>query len=294
MDRDAELEIIRRAYAKQVMAAAGVVDRRIEAAFAAVKREDFLGRGPWQIVRWGRGYVPTPTRNPAYLYDDVVVAVVSERNLNNGQPSFLAALIAGAAPRPGEHAVHIGAGVGYYTAILARLVGRGGRITAIELDPALADRLATNLAGQANVRVVQGDGARVGFAPADVILVNAGATRPAAAWLDGLAEGRRAADPAADRGRLPKRRRAAWRGVPHHPAGRRLSRETDLGRGDFPLRGHARRRNRSSACRGIRQGPGRRGDPAVPPRRRAGGGLLGEGSRLVPGLCLTRCAAGPA
>jgi protein-L-isoaspartate(D-aspartate) O-methyltransferase len=191
MDRDAELEIIRRAYAKQVMAAAGVVDRRIEAAFAAVKREDFLGRGPWQIVRWGRGYVPTPTRNPAYLYDDVVVAVVSERNLNNGQPSFLAALIAGAAPRPGEHAVHIGAGVGYYTAILARLVGRGGRITVIELDPALADRLATNLAGQANVRVVQGDGARVGFAPADVILVNAGATRPAAAWLDGLAEGGR-------------------------------------------------------------------------------------------------------
>jgi protein-L-isoaspartate(D-aspartate) O-methyltransferase len=191
MDRDNELDIIRRAYAKQVMAAAGVVDRRIEAAFAAVRREEFLGRGPWRVVRWGRGYVTTPTRNPVFLYDDVVVAVVPERNLNNGQPSFLAALIAGAAPRPGEHAVHIGAGVGYYTAILARLVGRTGRVTAIELDPALAERLAANLAGQPNVRVVQGDGARVEFAPADVILVNAGATRPADAWLDGLAEGGR-------------------------------------------------------------------------------------------------------
>ena len=53
MDRDAELEIIRRAYAKQIMAAAGASDRRIEAAFAAVKREDFLGHGPWQVVRWG-------------------------------------------------------------------------------------------------------------------------------------------------------------------------------------------------------------------------------------------------
>ena len=191
MDRDTELEIIRRAYAKHVMAAADVVDRRIEAAFAAVKREDFLGRGPWRVMRWGHGYVTTPTRNPVFLYDDVVVAVVPERNLNNGQPSFLAALIAGAAPRPGEHAVHIGAGVGYYTAILARLVGRTGRVTAIELDPALAERLAANLAEQPNVRVVQGDGARVEFAPADVILVNAGATRPADAWLDGLAEGGR-------------------------------------------------------------------------------------------------------
>src|SRR5712691_9114724 len=170
MDREDELAIVRRAYAKHIMAAAGVVDRRIEAAFAAVPREAFLGPGPWPILRWGRGYVNTPTRNPVYLYADVLVGILPKRNLNNGQPSFLAALIAGAAPRPGEHAVHIGAGVGYYTAILARLVGRAGRVTAIELDPGLAERLATNFAGQPNVRIVQGDGARVGFAPADVIL----------------------------------------------------------------------------------------------------------------------------
>ena len=36
MDRERELKIIRRAYAKQVAAAAGVEDPRIEAAFAAV------------------------------------------------------------------------------------------------------------------------------------------------------------------------------------------------------------------------------------------------------------------
>ena len=34
MDRETRLDIIRRAYAKHVMAAAGVADRRIEAAFA--------------------------------------------------------------------------------------------------------------------------------------------------------------------------------------------------------------------------------------------------------------------
>src|SRR5438046_866201 len=111
MDRETRFETIRRAYATQTMAAAGVVDRRIEAAFAAVKREDFLGPGPWQILRWDRGYEKAPSADPVYLYDDVVVAIVPERNLNNGQPSFLAALIAGSAPRPGEHAVHIGVGV---------------------------------------------------------------------------------------------------------------------------------------------------------------------------------------
>ena len=196
VDRETRLGIIRRAYAKRVMAAAGVDDRRVEAAFAAVKREDFLGRGPWQVVRWNLAtsrsdYVRTPSRDPVYLYDDAAVAIMPERALNNGVPSFLAALITGASPNPGEHAVHIGAGVGYYTAILAHLVGRRGRVTAIELDALLAERARKNLAAQRNVRVIQGDGAEVTFEPADVILVNAGATRPADTWLDALAEGGR-------------------------------------------------------------------------------------------------------
>ena len=88
MDREAELEVIRRAYAKQIMAAAGVSDRRLEAAFATAPREQFLGPGPWQIVRWEQGYVPTPSANPVYIYDDVVVAILPERTLNNGQPSL--------------------------------------------------------------------------------------------------------------------------------------------------------------------------------------------------------------
>jgi protein-L-isoaspartate(D-aspartate) O-methyltransferase len=191
MDRNTELEVIRRAYAKQIMASVGVCDRRIEAAFASVKREDFLGRGPWQIVRWGRGYMPTPSRNPVYLYDDVLVGIIPERNLNNGQPSLHAALIASAAPRADEHAVHIGAGVGYYTAILHRLVGRHGKVTAIEFDAGLAARLAANFVGTSNIRVVSGDGAHVPFDSADIIYISAGATRPAEAWLDRLAEGGR-------------------------------------------------------------------------------------------------------
>ena len=50
--------------------------------------------------------------------------IVPERSLNNGQPWLHAMLIAAAGPRPGEHVVHIGAGVGYYTAILGPFGGR--------------------------------------------------------------------------------------------------------------------------------------------------------------------------
>lgn len=191
MDRDSRLSIIRRAYAKQIIAAAGVKDRRLENAFAAVPREAFLGRGPWPILRRGRGYVPTSNSDPTYLYDDILVGILPERNLNNGQPSFLASLIAAAAPKPGDHVVHIGAGAGYYTAILAHLVGRRGQVTAIEYEPVLAVRSAQNLADVKNVRVIHGDGAQVEFASANAILVNAGAVRPAARWLEGLAEGGR-------------------------------------------------------------------------------------------------------
>ena len=189
-----ELAIVRHAYAKQIMAAAGVTDARVEAAFAAAPREHFLGPGPWQIRRWhrpGGGYAATPSDDPIYLYTDDVVAILPERDLNNGQPSLHARLIASAAPRPGEHVVHIGAGVGYYTAIMGDLVGPAGKITAIEFDPGLAARAATNLSEMANVRTMPGDGARVSFDPADVIYVNAGATHPVASWLDRLNDGGR-------------------------------------------------------------------------------------------------------
>src|SRR6202045_1858611 len=96
MDRGRELKIIRGAYAKQVPAAAGVGDPQVEAAFAAVAREDFLGPGPWHIVRWGGGYRGTPDADPIYLYTDDVIGILPKRNLNNGQPSLHAALIAAA------------------------------------------------------------------------------------------------------------------------------------------------------------------------------------------------------
>jgi len=190
MDKQAELVIVRRAYAKQILAAAVVGDERLETAFSVVRREDFLGPGPWQIVRDG-SYVQTPDDDPVYLYADDVVGILPERQINNGQPSYHADLIGHAIPKEGDHVVHVGAGVGYYSAVFAQLVGPRGRVTAIEFLPELAERAKANLRLLPNVEVLQGDGASVPFEAADVIYVNAGATRPAPSWLDRLTTGGR-------------------------------------------------------------------------------------------------------
>ena len=87
--------------------------------------------------------------------------------------------------------VQVGTGTGYYTAILAHLVGPSGRVTGIEYDGSLAARARVTLAPCANVAVIEGDGTQVPFDAADVIYVNAGCTRPATRWLDGLADGGR-------------------------------------------------------------------------------------------------------
>jgi protein-L-isoaspartate(D-aspartate) O-methyltransferase len=119
------------------------------------------------------------------------VGIVPERNLNNGQPSLHARLVHHAAPTDGEHVVHVGTGTGYYTAILAHLVGPSGRVTGIEYDPQLASHAKANFVAYPNVEIVEGDGAQVSFDEADVIYVNAGCTRPAESWLDRLADGGR-------------------------------------------------------------------------------------------------------
>jgi protein-L-isoaspartate(D-aspartate) O-methyltransferase len=100
-------------------------------------------------------------------------------------------LVHHASPAACEHVVHIGTGTGYYTAILAHLVGPSGRVTGIENDSELAARAKANLAPHSNVEIVEGDGALVSFDQADVIYVNAGCTRPAESWLDRLADGGR-------------------------------------------------------------------------------------------------------
>jgi protein-L-isoaspartate(D-aspartate) O-methyltransferase len=188
---DGKLAAVRRSYARQIMAASGVNDSRLEAAFAKLPRESFLDRGPWPIMRPPNGYQLTPDDDPIHLYQDVLVGMISEKGLNNGKPSFLAYLISLGHLRKGGSAVHIGAGQGYYTAVIAELVGENGSVMASEYEKELAERATANLSTYPHVRVVHGDGTAIPLEPADVIYVNAGAVRPADTWLDAMKDGGR-------------------------------------------------------------------------------------------------------
>ena len=183
----AEIAKRRQTYAAEI--SRGVGDPRIEAAFAAVPREDFAGPPPWRIGSGGI-FGRTATDDPARLYDDVLVAIDAKRGVNNGQPSLHAQSIDALRLREGETVVQIGAGAGYYTAILARLVGPGGRVIAYEIEPDIAARAKANLARYPQVEVRARSG--VGVLPeAEAIYVNAAATHPPRAWLDALKVGGR-------------------------------------------------------------------------------------------------------
>lgn len=200
-----ELDDARRFYAEEVRAVANLQNEALAEAFARIRREDYLGPGPWQIATpdsWQdrtqdssdaacEGYRTTPDADPRHLYHNVLVAIDAARRLNNGQPGSLATWLDALELRRGERVVHVGCGVGYYTAIIAETVGPEGHVTGVELDPELAARARSNLAHLRQVEVVEADGGVYDAGAADAIFVNAGATHPRAVWLERLNEGGR-------------------------------------------------------------------------------------------------------
>ena len=177
-------------YANYIVRSEGSSSEALIAAFASVERERFMGKGPWPIFI-GSGYLPTISDDPRLLYQDVLVGLATDRGINNGQPSLHARCLAACAPRVGESVAHIGAGTGYYTAVLATLIGPSGSVVAYEIENDLADQARANLRQFAQVSVVNASATEATLPAADVIYVNAGATHPPAAWLDALRIGGR-------------------------------------------------------------------------------------------------------
>jgi protein-L-isoaspartate(D-aspartate) O-methyltransferase len=163
----------------------------IERAFASVKRETFAGPGPWSIMMAGSSYVKTPDDDPAFLYQDTLLALDPERGLNIGVPSAHALWLDAVDVKEGETVLQVGAGTGYYTAILAHLVGSGGHVHAYEIDADLAARAHENLKDLPQVDVRPRSGIADDLPKADVIYVCAGITQPSWTWLDALRPGAR-------------------------------------------------------------------------------------------------------
>ncbi|MBX5156419.1 methyltransferase domain-containing protein [Rhizobium sp. NZLR8] len=186
-----ELAVVRRAYAHQVAATAGITNPRIEAAFAVVPREKFLGAPPWQIANLGGGYRPLLSSDLVLAYQDVLFALQSDKGVNNGSPSLHARLLAELDVQIGDRIAHIGAGTGYYSAILAELVGAAGHVFAVEMDPDLAGHAQAALADRANVSVIIADGNQWPQQEVDAVYVNFAVGRPAAPWIERLRPGGR-------------------------------------------------------------------------------------------------------
>lgn len=186
----ADLDGVRRAYAKDMAKVSLSPDPRIEGTFYTVRREGFLPPGPWKLLVEGR-YVETPNSDPVHVYRNSAVALDARKRINNGEPHLHARWIGAVAPQPGETVTQIGLGMGYYSAILSLLVQPAGRLIGFEIDSELAEAARHNLASYENVSVITGNATALEIPASDLIYVSAAVAVPPESWLAALRPGGR-------------------------------------------------------------------------------------------------------
>jgi protein-L-isoaspartate(D-aspartate) O-methyltransferase len=188
-----DMTMRRRFFAEEIEAVARLRSPALVDALAAVAREAFLPPGPWtalaevDFMSGAMRPAVTPDADPKRLYHNIGIAIDPSRQLFNGQPGTLAAWIDALSLEPGGRVLHVGAGLGYYTAVMAHCVGATGRIVAYEVDEALAASARRNLAAFPWVELRAADASEPIGETFDSILVNAGVTHPLPTWLDALA-----------------------------------------------------------------------------------------------------------
>jgi protein-L-isoaspartate(D-aspartate) O-methyltransferase len=158
----------------------------VERAFRTVPRHAFLPQ-PFVLSTNPLLAEVIETLDPCRVYSDVLVLIHRDKNINCGAPSVVATQIEQLAAAEGMRVLHVGTGSGYYTAILAELVGERGTVVGVECEPDLVEMSAAHLAraGYTNVTVREGDGTAgvPEAAPFDRILVSAGCADIASAWV---------------------------------------------------------------------------------------------------------------
>lgn len=103
----------------------------------------------------------------------------------------------------GQRILEVGAGSGYQAAVLAEIIGKGGRVYSVERVPELVDYARRNLEscdyGNVDVRLSDGTVGLSSEAPFDRIIVTAGAPRIPGALVDQLDDPGRLLIPVGDR-----------------------------------------------------------------------------------------------
>jgi protein-L-isoaspartate(D-aspartate) O-methyltransferase len=173
----------------------GAVRAAVDAAMAATPRADFL----------------PPDQRPFAAVDR---ALPLGHGQTNSQPTTVRNMLRALRVEPGHRVLDVGAGSGWTTAILARLVGPTGRVVGVERVPALTERGSAAVArtGMPWATVRQADPDRLGApdeAPFDRILVSAQGSDVPVALLEQLTSEGLAVLPVA--GRLLRVTRAGHR-----------------------------------------------------------------------------------
>ena len=160
----------------------GVTDERVLSAMGAVPREH---------------YVPDAERERAY--DDQALPIGFGQTIS--QPWIVAAMCSALQLQGHERVLEVGAGMGYSTAVLARLCDE---VTAIERVGELSAEAARRLAaaGVQNASVIEADGSvsLPAEAPFDAIAVNAAAPAPPPSLLSQVGHDGRLVMPVASGG----------------------------------------------------------------------------------------------
>lgn len=191
----ADVARLRHRFARLVTMRLVVGDERLRDAFVAVARERFLGPGPWRLVT-PFGSEMTPDADLRHVYSDVAIECHPVRGRDDGEPSLHALGIAALGLRAGQAVAHAGCGTGYYSAVMAELVGGTGRVDAHEGDRVLAERARSALAPwpQASVTDMPA-GPLPGY---DAVYCEAAGTGPDEAWLAAVKDGGRIVFPLTD------------------------------------------------------------------------------------------------
>ncbi len=156
---------------------------RIIKAFKKIKRKDFL---PEEI----KGFSEIDEALPIGFGQTI------------SQPLVVAFMLENLQPKEGEKILDIGAGSGWTSALLAEIVGREGKVIALEIIPELKDFGEKNVSKynfikKGIVRFICADGSK-GYlpeAPYDKILVSASAKKIPEPWKEQLKNGGRIVAP---------------------------------------------------------------------------------------------------
>jgi protein-L-isoaspartate(D-aspartate) O-methyltransferase len=164
------------------IAARGLDDPKLLAAFRSVPREEFIS-GDYA----------------SYAYQDSPLPIESGQTIS--QPYIVALTIDAAGIKPGDKVLEVGAGSGYAAAVIGRIADE---VIAIERHHELVELAQARMKrlGYDNVRVVEGDGT-LGWpeeAPFDAIVAAASGSHVPQSWIAQLKPGGRIVVPLGDPG----------------------------------------------------------------------------------------------